>query len=161
MRGRVHQGQEEGVLFVALQHLLQNLVPRLLVLLGGGLLLLLGVRLGAGLRVLLEEVEDLEGRVGGQGLLLESECEVVFGLGDRSDALLEVLLALLLDLVQLEEELLGVGSHLRSGARLNRTLNKFPIFPVHHEGWNREKDTGDESLVLLIGPAALDLRLLG
>lgn len=161
MGGRVHQRQEEGVLLVALQHLLQNLVPRLLVLLGGGLLLLLGVRLGAGLRVLLEEVEDLWGRVGGQGLLLEGEREVVFGLGDGSDALLEVLLALLLDLVQLEEELLGVGAHLRGGARLNRPLNKFPIFPVHHECWNSDSRTGDEPLVLLIGPAPLDLWFLG
>ena len=85
----------------------------------------------------------------------------MFCLGDCSDALLEVLLALLLDLVQLEKELLGVGAHLRGGARLNSTLDKFPIFPVHDEGWNRAWLTGDESLVFLVGPAALDLRLLG
>ena len=43
----------------------------LLVLLGGGLLLLFGEGGGAGEGFLLEEVEDLEGRVGRQGLLLE------------------------------------------------------------------------------------------
>lgn len=133
----------------------------LLVLLWRGLLLLFSGRGGGGEGLLLEEVEDLQGRVGGQGLLPEGVCEFVVGLGDCSDALLEVLLALLLDLVQLEEELLGVGAHLRGGARFHRPLNKFPIFAVREQRWNRAIGTGDEALVLLVGPAALGLRLLG
>lgn len=108
--------------------------PLFLVLLLREFLLLLRLLLAGGLRILLEEVQNLARSVGTQGLFLQTLGQVILCLGDCGDAFLEVLLPLLLDLVQLEEELLRVGAHLRRGPRLNRTFNKFPIFPVHHEG---------------------------
>ena len=132
MRGGVHEGGEEGLLLVEAHHLLQRYGHRSMLPVGGQIFVL-GGREGPLLGVLAEEVKDFSGRVGGEGLLCEGGQEVLLGAGGDGDSLLEVLLAFLLDFEELEEELLGVGAHLRGGARFHACLDLFPIFPEGHQ----------------------------
>lgn len=81
-----------------------------------GRIFLQGGSQGARLGVLAEEVKDFRWGVGGDGMLREGGQQIHLRPGGGGEALLEVLLALLLDFDQLEEELLRVGAHLGGGA---------------------------------------------
>ena len=102
-------------------------MPRIL-LLGGGV----GTGRPGREGVLAEEAGDFEGGFGGEGVLEEGFDQLFLVAGWSCNSLLAIFLALLLDLGDFEEELLGVGTHLGSGARLDDILNKFPIFSMEH-----------------------------